>query len=713
LNISSARRGQPQPVSIALYLACLVVQISGLAAVAFQLLEPRFTQFTLGLTLIGTLTSFTMRRLGIGVRTVKFWSLLLLFIFFCAIRRVGIFGSILPLESGITPDMVLVSALAFTATFGSFFLVSDDTVVFSCVWTIAMIGLTGTVNVNRELPICFICFLAGASFVLVHQNALKFGGEDSAGEHPSGSLRLLRTHLLTALAACGTALLLGGLVAIPVQMVGRNMSLATIIQRLRVPLDLPRHVGTQLTFDELRQFNVGLGPVQDDPAERLSVVTIGPHYWRGRTYDRYTGHGWESASIGLTQGMPPVGVTDAATQWNTFKLPLRVDFGHNPTHSLIADFHSGSGLFGPVYHAAEPVVVRAALPLVYAHSDGTVGGRSDGADFQVQSTVVDVKAGQLRRSVTNYPAEISDRYLPLPPMDGTVQRMVDDVLRDLPNNPYDRALALKRFVAQRCTYSHLARAVPRDSDAAEFFLNDSREGYCDLYASAMTVMCRMAGIPARVATGFAPGTPVADAALGSISGDRRTHYVLRGNDLHAWCEVYFSGFGWQVFDATEDTNGPVPPVTTPLKAQSPEVWSLLQRRRVATLLFGTAILVLIGIGVNELRMRRGTPMGRSASGGVTDAAALEVAGIYARALRLLRRRGAAREIAATPAAYVEAVRRRFGDPVARELRTLTDLLERGVYGGNAAHLTTADLAVARATVPALRAALKRAGKDQA
>ena len=79
---------------------------------------------------------------------------------------------------------------------------------------------------------------------------------------------------------------------------------------------------------------------------------------------------------------------------------------------------------------------------------------------------------------------------------------------------------------------------PAERDFVSYFLLDSREGYCSYFASAMAVLCRAAGLPARYVEGYslhaAPGESV----------------VLTGEDAHAWVEVYFNGVGWLSFDPT-------------------------------------------------------------------------------------------------------------------------------------------------------------------
>ena len=85
-----------------------------------------------------------------------------------------------------------------------------------------------------------------------------------------------------------------------------------------------------------------------------------------------------------------------------------------------------------------------------------------------------------------------------------------EALQDLSparRDPLDEALAIRAWVSARCVYSLAVPPIPADSDHVHAFLGDTRRGYCDMFASAMAVLCRTAGIPARLATGFAPGDP--------------------------------------------------------------------------------------------------------------------------------------------------------------------------------------------------------------
>jgi transglutaminase-like putative cysteine protease len=92
------------------------------------------------------------------------------------------------------------------------------------------------------------------------------------------------------------------------------------------------------------------------------------------------------------------------------------------------------------------------------------------------------------------------------------------------------------------------------------FLFDTREGFCEHYASAFTVMMRMAGIPARVVTGYQGGW------FNSIG----SYVLVRQSDAHAWSEVWLRGTGWARIDPTA--------AVAPGRVQQGSLDALSQRR---------------------------------------------------------------------------------------------------------------------------------------
>lgn len=108
------------------------------------------------------------------------------------------------------------------------------------------------------------------------------------------------------------------------------------------------------------------------------------------------------------------------------------------------------------------------------------------------------------------------------------------------NARYSAACAVADYLRDNYDYSLNARVNARNPVMS--FLNETKSGHCALYASAMTLIMREMGIPARYCTGF-----VARPTDGGST-------VLRSKNLHAWCEVYLDELGWVTFDPTSSVS---------------------------------------------------------------------------------------------------------------------------------------------------------------
>ncbi|MCL2741540.1 MAG: DUF3488 and transglutaminase-like domain-containing protein [Oscillospiraceae bacterium] len=111
---------------------------------------------------------------------------------------------------------------------------------------------------------------------------------------------------------------------------------------------------------------------------------------------------------------------------------------------------------------------------------------------------------------------------------------------------YDMALSIERYLKRDMfTYSLKPGAVPQGADFVDYFLFQSREGYCSYFASAMVVMLRASGIPARYVEGYYTSGEPEDGV-----------YEVTNRTAHAWVEAYIEGMGWTVFDPTPTTPDP-------------------------------------------------------------------------------------------------------------------------------------------------------------
>jgi protein-glutamine gamma-glutamyltransferase len=155
------------------------------------------------------------------------------------------------------------------------------------------------------------------------------------------------------------------------------------------------------------------------------------------------------------------------------------------------------------------------------------------------SLLLPMDAAKFRAASTEYSSAITSTYLQLPAaLDPRITELAKQTTK-YARTPFDKALAIETFLRNSYTYTLNLTGKPGDDPLAHF-LFETRAGHCEYFASAMTIMLRTLGIPAREVNGFLPGE------YNDLGGD----YIVRASDAHSWVEVYFPGADWQVFDPT-------------------------------------------------------------------------------------------------------------------------------------------------------------------
>ena len=562
--------------SLPLYAAGFVITLCGILAANAALTQPDYGWMTdtVMLSGMGFVLSYGSRRFGIAARTldVGFAAIVLIGL---ALAAAGQFSpeQFLPVGAD-RPDLRLLSGLVWGGTVWSFALRSDNRVVGTTVPTMAVLGMAATIDVNTPVLVCFGAFILSVIFLLIHQNYLQNRLRTTVRLPDTQPRRLLLAQLVQA-GLCGLAVLLAGLlVIVPAQVVFSHLSLSQAIRHLAAIQNSPTNSNPVQRFSDDDNLQIGTGDAWSASADVVMRVTPSdgqPHYWRGRTYDVYTGDGWQSSLENNTRKIADSSaVSDDRLR---FDLPAALTPGDTPplkgTPALTTLFEV-RGETSQFYYAAAPgqIVFDAHsvrdLPSVQVCDDGRLG-LTDGSRVQFPYQVVSspppdlAQPGmltRLRQAGTNYPDSVTRLYLPqssnAQPEDlAFYQQCVSEALQDLPpdrHDPLDEAQALRAWVSRRCVYTLTLPPLPDDTDHVHAFLGDTRKGYCDMFASSLAVLCRTAHIPARLAVGFAPGDPDG------------TSFNLRAEDKHAWTEVYFPGSGWVTFDATvgTTTDGTVP-----------------------------------------------------------------------------------------------------------------------------------------------------------
>ena len=297
------------------------------------------------------------------------------------------------------------------------------------------------------------------------------------------------------------------------------------------------------------------------------VMTVGsqrPYYMRTITYDVYTGHGW-SSSEGSNRR---VAAGERIFPGYTPERPLAPTAFDIETITVEMQRNVGRNIFTPGYPTTvfAPLVVHepGGLPLLGALQAGVI--LEEGKGYQITAAISKATEAMLAGAGTAYPPEIVATYTGT---DGVTQRTADEARRVVTaagaTDPYHQAKALADYLRTdpRFTYRTVA-ALPSDPnrDLVDFFLFDpaGQVGYCEYFATTMAVMARTIGLPARVAVGYAPGERL-EAGI----------YQYRERNAHAWAEIFFPGYGWQIFEATKSLapvvrlsgSGIVPPINPP------------------------------------------------------------------------------------------------------------------------------------------------------
>lgn len=134
-----------------------------------------------------------------------------------------------------------------------------------------------------------------------------------------------------------------------------------------------------------------------------------------------------------------------------------------------------------------------------------------------------------------------DEWLALPSEYPTLSETATDIREENgAESPFQIALALQSFFRDPDNFRYSTDVAPLRTDGGlERFVTEDRVGYCEYFATAMAVMLRQEGIPARVAVGFRIGDRVEEDT-----------YLVSSDHAHAWVEALFPGYGWIQFEPT-------------------------------------------------------------------------------------------------------------------------------------------------------------------
>ncbi len=588
------------------------------------------------------------------------------------------FSAVIPEIALGTDDWLIGTGFMWGMALHSFGLVSDGLVAFGSVFGISMLGLMASSNVNPELGLAFLTFLLGNVLMLSNMTLAHHSQrmrKDGAGP--------------TVTRWIGDQVIVAGLTVTITAVV--SIAGGAVLQRVTSPLkpqipklNLPARLAASAAGSGYASFGdnmrVGVGGPENPARLMFRAWCDRPVLWRRRVYDTFSGTVWSSPPGGGTMltGQTELGRIEVGPNLDKAgQLAARVPFTARVEYLESLDFCAPPLVV--VLRLARPESLNGRVDLD-RHDNVLLAVRA-GTELTIESRLAVPTPDQLRAAPPVRRQEWS-RLLKIPSKPAGMVQMYASRLRAGQSTPYDTAAAIQRWLESEFTYDVAARVPERGVDATEWYL-ESRHGACDLIATAMVLLARASGIPARVAVGYGAGAPEAGGS-----------WSVHAADAHAWAELYFEGYGWLAFNpqvpaAAEDEIG--------AEGVAVSIGRLrLTRRQLAGLGALAALGWLLVYVLKHWLLAR--PRFASDPAG-------EIAKTYHEAHRRLARSRLIRRPSETASAFLKRVGPLAPPEAAAGLARLTALYEAGRYQWRA--VDEHDFAAAREALKDLTRALSR------
>jgi transglutaminase-like putative cysteine protease len=305
-----------------------------------------------------------------------------------------------------------------------------------------------------------------------------------------------------------------------------------------------------LFAEEIDEVGANTEPLELEPELVMRVRSQAELFWRVISYDRYTGTGWQISRNDETDFRT---LRRLAYGYQFFvPSPLGIPIRVEGTKDVIQTYTITTEEFPNLVPAAA-TPIRLFFPSKEMDLDAEGSLRAPGPlpldlTYTVISSVPIRDRTALAEAPQEYPSFIRDYYLQLPEDENEVaqiKQVAAALLADARtpagspmtlDNPYDQALWLTQSLKQRYRLQNFIY-FPGIGSTAVQFLNQGG-GQPSHFLSALIMLLRSQGIPARYTVGFAPGDFNAFTGL----------YEVENIDAIAVAEVYFPEHGWIAFD---------------------------------------------------------------------------------------------------------------------------------------------------------------------
>lgn len=275
------------------------------------------------------------------------------------------------------------------------------------------------------------------------------------------------------------------------------------------------------------------GILSDDVV--MKVRSAQAAFWRAQAYDTFDGTTWTASDT----------TTQTISGWTPWPIPDTGASagGQAPSHQLTQTFYIEKQQPNIAFAAYRPTALY--FPAANAEVDSYLSIRAPilldpGLIYSVLSDIPETTPSMLRGAPSDPPDTLLPQYTQLP--QDLPQRVVDlaHQITDPQPTTYDKVMAVQKWLQDNTRYNLNIPPDPPGVDAVDYFLFERKQGFCEHIASAMTILLRAVGIPARFAVGFDTGE------RNPFTG----YFEVRESDAHSWVEVYYPTVGWIEYDPT-------------------------------------------------------------------------------------------------------------------------------------------------------------------
>jgi transglutaminase-like putative cysteine protease len=269
-------------------------------------------------------------------------------------------------------------------------------------------------------------------------------------------------------------------------------------------------------------------------------------YWRWLSLDRFDGDEWTAGDMDVERGKTYG--AEASLPYTVQSLP-----DNTPATFLSATVtivHTPGKWLPLPYEPFDVSTPGSTFRFDASHTAAVPDQALDpGFTYRVDARVVEPTYEQLDHTF-DYSGRQYRRNLQLPEsLPEEIPALARAIVKRAgARSTLEQALAVQRYLTDPLVFQYDATVQQGDgNDALKDFLFTTHRGFCQQFASAMAVLLRALGIPARVAVGFTPGKY--DGHIGA--------FEVTTQNAHSWVEAEFPGFGWVPFEPTPTRSNPV------------------------------------------------------------------------------------------------------------------------------------------------------------